>query len=53
MNLLLRFYRFSQRLQVAVTDQLILIVLSVVLFLLLTFVLDFKDFLRDAFAVVD
>ncbi|CAF1175088.1 unnamed protein product [Adineta steineri] len=48
-----RLYHFSRRLRAVVTDHLIMIALSFVLFLLLTFVLNFKDFLTDAFAIVD
>jgi hypothetical protein len=48
-----RLHRFTRRIQDAVPRHLTIIVLSLVLFLLLTFVIHFKQFLRDAFAVVD
>ncbi|CAF0778266.1 unnamed protein product [Rotaria sp. Silwood1] len=48
-----RLYRFTKRLRAAIPRHLTMIVLSLVLFALLTFVLNFKQFLRDAFAIVD
>lgn len=48
-----RFYRLTRRLRAALPRHLTFIGLSLVLFLLLTFVLHFKQFLREAFAIVD
>ena len=52
-KLAFRFYRLTKRLRAALPAQLTIIGLSIVLFALLTFVLHFKQFLRDAFAIVD
>jgi len=52
-KLVFRLYHFSRRLRVVLTNHLIILVLSCILFLLLTFVLNFKRFLQDAFAIVD
>lgn len=48
-----RVYRFTRRLRTAIPRHLSMIILSLVLFVLLTFVLSFKRFLKDAFAIVD
>ncbi|CAF1566394.1 unnamed protein product [Rotaria magnacalcarata] len=48
-----RLYGLSKRIRAALPRHLTMIVLSLVLFALLTFVLNFKQFLRDAFAIVD
>ena len=48
-----RIYRFTRRIRAALPRHLTMIVLSMVLFLLLTFVLSFKKFLKEAFAIVD
>lgn len=48
-----RLYRLSRRIRAALPRHLTMISLSFVLFALLTFVLNFKQFLRDAFAIVD
>ena len=48
-----RLHRLSGRIRAALPRYLTMIVLSFVLFALLTFVLNFKQFLREAFAIVD
>jgi len=45
-----RFYQFSKRLGIILIDHLIMTILT---FLLLTFVLYFKDFLREIIAIVN
>jgi hypothetical protein len=48
-----RLYRLTRRIRAALPRHLTMIALSLVLFALLTFVLNFKQFLREAFAIVD
>ncbi len=48
-----RLYHLTRRLRAALPRHLTIIGLSLVLFALLTFVLHFKQFLREAFAIVD
>jgi hypothetical protein len=48
-----RLYRLTRRIRAAIPRHLTIIALSFVLFGLLTFVLNFKQFLREAFAIVD
>jgi hypothetical protein len=48
-----RLYRLTTRIRAALPRHLTMIGLSLVLFALLTFVLNFKQFLREAFAIVD
>lgn len=48
-----RLYQFTRRIRTALPRHLTMIALSLVLFALLTFVLNFKQFLREAFAIVD
>jgi hypothetical protein len=52
-KLTFRLYRLTRRLRAALPRHLTIIGLSLVLFVLLTFVLHFKQFLREAFAIVD
>ena len=52
-KIIYRFYRFTRRLRAAIPRHLTVILLSLVLFLLLTLVLHFKKFLREAFAIID
>ena len=52
-KLAFRLYRLSRRLQAMLPDLFMLAGLSLVLFLILTFVLHFKPFVREAFAIVD
>jgi hypothetical protein len=49
-KLIFRFYQFSKRLGIILIDHLIMTILT---FLLLTFVLYFKDFLREIIAIVN
>ncbi|CAF0782754.1 unnamed protein product [Didymodactylos carnosus] len=53
MKLIHRFYRLVRRIRVLLPQQISLIIFSLILFLLLTMVLHFKQFLRDIFAIVD
>lgn len=48
-----RLYRLTRRLRAALPRHLTMIGLTLVLFLLLTFVLHFKQVVREAFAIVD
>jgi hypothetical protein len=48
-----RLFRLTRRIRAALPRHLTIIGLSFVLFALLTFVLNFKQFLREAFAIVD
>lgn len=48
-----RLYRLTRRIRAALPRHLTMVGLSLVLFALLTFVLNFKQFLREAFAIVD
>ncbi len=52
-KLIFRLYYFSKRLQTVLIDHLVTIILSCVLFLLLTVVLNLKKLLRECFAIVD
>jgi hypothetical protein len=49
-KLVFRLYQFSKRLGSILIDHLIMIILT---FLLLTFVLNFRQFLRETVAIVD
>ncbi|UJR33870.1 hypothetical protein I4U23_021291 [Adineta vaga] len=53
MRIAFRFYRFTRRLRASLPHHFMIIGLSLFLFLLLTIVLNFKQFLREAFAIVD
>ncbi len=48
-----RLHRLTRRLRATLPHHLTIIGLSLVLFALLTFVLHFKQFVREAFAIVD
>lgn len=48
-----RIYRLTRRVRAALPGHLTIVGLTLVLFALLTFVLNFKQFLREAFAIVD
>ena len=48
-----RLHRVTRRIRAAIPRHLTMVLLSLVLFALLTFVLHFKKFLREAFAIVD
>ena len=52
-KLVFRLYCFTRRIRAVIPRHLTIIILSLVLFLLMTFVLNFKQFLREAFAIVD
>ncbi|CAF0728507.1 unnamed protein product [Adineta steineri] len=52
-KLAFRLYRLTRRIRANLPRHLTLIGLSLLLFALLTFVLNFKEFLREAFAIVD
>jgi hypothetical protein len=52
-KLAFRLYQLSRRLRIILIDYLSMIGLTFVLFLLLTFVFNFKEFLREVFTIVD
>lgn len=52
-KIIYRIHRFTLHLRATVPRHLTVVLLSLVLFILLTFVLNFKTFLREAFAIVD
>ncbi|CAF1028522.1 unnamed protein product [Adineta ricciae] len=53
MRIAFRLHRLTRRLRASLPQHLMMIGLSLFLFGLLTFVLNFKQFLREAFAIVD
>jgi hypothetical protein len=49
-KLIFRLYQFSRRLGIVLIDHLIMIIIT---FVLLTFVLSFKQFLREIFGIIN